>query len=334
MNWYLGNYWYILLILLLPLTGALLWSYLKWKKQCRDLFAEQRFRSVLFEKPSSYTKALPALYLLGLLFLIFAMIDLIGGRKHIKVQQKMSNVIFALDVSNSMNAQDIAPNRLTKAKKIVVDVMKKLPNSRVGLVVFAGNAESIMPLTTDFSAIETYIAGIETSIMPHQGTDFLKMMNTAADKFQSIGKNVRNIVLISDGEDNEGHTEQAIKAALDNNIKIISVGVGTPEGAPIPIYVYGQLMGYKTDNNGDVVNSRREETALKEISSETNGAYIDGNTDEAASKIVQQINQINSGTDNYVDSETGIHYYQYFLAVALLVFFIIYLTNPKRDFNI
>ena len=141
--------------------------------------------------------------------------------------------------------------------------------------------------------------------------------------------------MLSDGEDNEGNDDQAIKLAKKEGITITTVGIGTNEGAPIPDYVFGQLMGYKTDANGETVLSKRETEALKDISESTEGTYIDGNNlDEATNQIIEAINKKNSYSNTVVKSQNAVHYYQYFLAVSLLFFFLIYLLNPKRDLNV
>ena len=145
MDFYLDNYCYVLLFLLLPVIGLLLFSFIKWKKKKRELFAEAQFRDQLFAKTSRFSKLFPGLFFLAILFLIFAMIDLLGGKQEIKTQQKMNNVIFLLDVSNSMNAQDIQPSRLQQAKDIIINSFPKMNNDRVGIIVFAGEANSIMP---------------------------------------------------------------------------------------------------------------------------------------------------------------------------------------------
>ena len=120
MNWTLGNNWYLFLLLLLPLLGIIMVYYLKWKNGRKRIFAEVRFQEELFEKKSKFSKILPLLYLLGTLFLILSIVDVLSGSEEIKTKQKMNNVIFLLDVSNSMNAQDIAPNRLDEAKNIII----------------------------------------------------------------------------------------------------------------------------------------------------------------------------------------------------------------------
>jgi Ca-activated chloride channel family protein len=335
MNWSLGNYWYLLLLLLLPLLGIMMIAFIKWKNRKKDAFAEARFQAHLFEKKSKFSKILPLLYLMATLFLILAIVDVLSGSEEVKTKQKINNVIFLLDVSNSMNSQDIQPNRLDEAKNIIINTMGKMRNDKVGIVVFAGEANSIMPLTTDFSAAQTYIGGIETNIVKTQGTDFLAGMTTVFEKFKDIPKGSRKVVILSDGEDNEGNEKPAIKLAQKEGITAITVGIGSEEGAPIPEYVFGQLMGYKTDVNGQTVISKRQDTALQNIASETDGTYVDGNNlENATSQIIDGLNKTSTSSESVVKSQNAIHYYQYFLAVSIFLFFVIFLFNPKKDFNI
>jgi Ca-activated chloride channel family protein len=191
MDWYLGNYWYLLLLLLLPLLASFLIRFLKWKNKKKEIFADSQFHEGLFEKRSGFTKFFPALYLLGTLFLIFSIIDLLNGSEEVKSNQRLNNVVFMLDVSNSMNAEDISPNRLTEAKNLMINTMHKMKNDKVGIVIFAGEAVSIMPLTTDYNSAETYVNAIETNSMQIQGTDFLKGMQVVVDKFKNVSKGSR-----------------------------------------------------------------------------------------------------------------------------------------------
>lgn len=335
MDWYLGNYWYLLLLLLLPLLGIIIFNYLRWKKQKKNDFAEPKFQQDLFEKKTAFSKIFPLLYLLATLFLVLSIVDILGGKEEVKTKQKMNNVIFLLDVSNSMNAQDVEPNRLDEAKNLIVSTMGKMKNDKVGIVVFAGEATSIMPLTTDFTAAETYIGGIETNIVKIQGTDFLAGMQTVASKFKNIAKGSRKVIILSDGEDNEANEKAAIKLAKKEGILAFTVGIGSEEGAPIPEYVFGQLMGYKTDMNGQTVISKRQVKALKNLAAETGGTYIDGNNlDSATEQIIEDLRKSPTYSESVVKSQNAIHYYGYFLAVSLFFFLMIFLFNPKRDFNV
>lgn len=335
MNVYLDNYWYLLLLLLVPVAGWLLYRFISWRKKKRAAFAESRFREDLFGSGHRFSGLFPMLYLGALSFLILALMDPLGGSEEIKTQQKLNNVIYLLDVSNSMNAEDLEPNRLSQAKNIMLNSLQNLTNDRVGVVVFAGDATSVMPLTTDYTAAETYIEGLETSVIKIQGTDFGAAMKTAVQKFKNVPKGARQVVLLSDGEDNEGNDDAAARLAEKEGITITAVGIGGDEGAPVPEYIYGQLMGYKIDASGQTVISKRQEKALRNLASRTGGEYIDGNNMENAVKEVNgALAGRTSGTSVYVKSQNATHYFQYFLAVSVLLFALLYLFNPKRDLNI
>ena len=335
MNWYLGNYWYLLLLLLLPVIGYFIIHYIRWKSKRRNRFAEDRFQEVLFDKTSGFARLFPVLYLLGFLFLIFSIIDLLGGKEEISVTQNVSNTIFVLDVSNSMNTQDIQPSRLDEAKNIIINALQKMTNDRVGIVVFAGDAYSVMPLSSDYAAAETYLSGIESGVVQNQGTDFLKAMEIAAQKFKNINKGSKNVVLISDGEDNEGHEDEAVSLANKQGIRVTTIGVGTEEGAPIPEYYYGQLMGYKSDMYGETVVSKLQTKAHSNIASSTGGNYFNGNNlEDAVTHLTTELQKNTGSSSTTINSQSSVHYYQYFLAVSIFFFAIIYLFNPKRDFNL
>lgn len=335
MNWYIDNYWLLLLLLLVPLLWLLVNRFAKWRNAGKDRFADSRFQSQLFEKKSAFSRWFPLLYLIASLFLIASIIDLLNGSEEVKSTQKLNNVIFLLDVSNSMNAEDVQPNRLTQAKNLILNTVSQMQNDRVGIVVFAGEAASIMPLTTDYTAADTYIGAIQTDMVKIQGTDFLKAMQEAAKKFKNVPKGARKVVLISDGEDNEGNETEAASFARSEGITVFSAAVGTEEGAPVPEYIFGQLMGYKMDRTGATVVSKRQTRALEKLAASTGGDYVDANNAEAAAaQMVSSLNRKSSATNIYVKSQNAVHYYQYFLAVSLLLFLIIYLLNPKGDFNL
>ena len=334
MDWYFENSWYLLLLLLLPLIGFIMYQFILWKKRKRTLFAEEKFQEKLFGKEAKLSLLYPILYLVALFFLVISIADLLNGTEEVKTNQKMNNVIFLLDVSNSMNAEDIQVSRLTQAKNIMLNTMAKMKSDKMGIVIFAGEANSIMPLTTDFTAAETYIGGITTNIVKVQGTDFLKAVEKSAEKFKNVPKGARKIVLLSDGEDNEDNEKKAEKLASSEGISITSVGIGTDEGAPIPEYIYGQLMGYKLDSSGETVISKREITGLKNLANSTGGEYIDGNNlDQATNQILENLEKKNTSTSSWVKSQNAVHYYQYFLGISIFLFLIILFFNPKKDFN-
>lgn len=329
----INGYGYLFLLLLLPLAAFLLYRFKKWRAQRQELFAEDRFRKEFFPKDHFFSKVFPVLYLLALLFLILAMVDLVGNSKQMKLEQKTNSVIFLLDVSNSMNAQDVQPSRLEMAKALIINSVRQVQDGRVGVVVFAGDAQSIMPLTRDYDSAETYLSIIETSIIGKQGTDFLKAVQEAVKKLKNIPKGARKIILISDGEDNEGNENASIDEARKEGVAINCVSLGTEEGAPIPEYVYGQLMGYKADLNGETVITKKQSQALLTMANETQGTYIDGNNLERGIAGITKILKEKGSGATLVDAKSSVHYYQWFLGVSLFLFSIIYLFNPKKDLN-
>lgn len=335
MEFSLGNYYYLLLLLILPLLGFIVVRFIKWRNDRKEVFANKKFQNLLFSKPKSFSKIIPYLYFFAFLFLIIAIVDVLSGKEKVKSQQKVSNVMFLMDVSNSMNTEDSKPSRLQVAKNIVINALPEMVNDKIGVVVFAGDASSIMPLTTDISSAETYLSGIETSIIKNQGTDFLKAVEVAVQKFKNVPRGARQIVMLSDGEDNEGNEKAAINLAKKEGISITTIGIGTIEGGPVPEYFYGQLMGYRTNLLGETVISRLESDALKNIASSTGGKYINGDQlDQAIYQLIKQLRNKDGGSMVMVDSQNAIHYYQYFLAISLVLFFIIYIFNPKRDLNL
>ena len=333
---HISNKYYLLLLLLLPLLGGVIAYFIRWEKIGKTKFADAKFRDKFFIKQNLFSKMIPSLYLVAILFLVFSMLDLLGGKEKIKTQQHTNNIIFLLDVSNSMSTEDISENRLTQAKNIISNTLPKLSGSRVGVILFAGEARSIMPLTTDISAIENYVNSIETTSIKVQGTDFLEAMKVAVEKFQNTPKDARQVIIISDGEDNENMKQKTIDLAKEEGIQVATIGIGTEDGAPIPEYYYGQLMGYKKSNNlGETIISAMHPETLKDIAQETGGIYIDGNNlDGSINEIISFAkNQKNTFKIN-IESYNYDHYYQYLLGVSLILFFIIYLFNPKRDLNI
>lgn len=329
-----SNIWYVFLLVLLVPMAWLIFSFKKWKLKAREAFAEKKFQRNIFKTEGRFSSLFPFLYVLGLLFLILAIIDFVGGKKEMKIGQHTNSVIFLLDVSNSMNAQDVEPNRLEMAKALIINSVQKVKDGRVGIIVFAGEAESIMPLTTDYEAVETYLSSVDTNIIGRQGTDFFSALQKAGKKFKNIPEGYRKVILISDGEDNEGNDKAAIDEAKRQGIVINCVAIGSEEGAPIPDYEFGQLMGYRTDVNGQTVITKRQTQALMEMASETKGKFIDGNNLEQGILNISKILTEKGNEETTVNAQFSEHYYQWFLAVSLLLFSIIYLFNPKKDLNL
>lgn len=334
MNWEIENYRNILLLSLIPVLILLLFYFNKWRKNKQMLFAEKKFHPMLFEKKSFFSKIFPLLYILAILSLVLSLIGFISKEKDSDVfYQKSNNIIFLIDVSKSMNAQDIEPSRLEQSKKIIIQSLKNLTDENIGIVAFAGEARSIMPLTTDYSSANIYLSGISSNIIQKQGTDFLLAIKESIKKFKYAHSDAKKIILISDGEDNEDNFNLAIQEANKNKISITAVGVGTEQGAPIPELIFNYYENYKRDENGQIIISKKETSSLKTISKQTNGVYIDGNNVEDAVKhIIKNIQTTNQSLSkkHHTILKTTYHY-QWFVGISVLLFFLIYLFNPKKD---
>ena len=233
-----------------------------------------------------------------------------------KIKRNGIDVMIALDVSKSMLAQDISPNRLDRAKQLLNKLIDKLSNDRIGIIVFAGKAYLQMPLTADHSAAKMYLSAATPETVPTQGTvigDALKMCYAA---FNTKEKKYKSVILISDGED---HDENALKVAEEmaqQGVVINSVGIGSPAGAPIMDATTNEL---KKDNEGNTVITKLNEQELKDIASKGNGSYLlFNNTDAVVAGLFDKLSSLETRS---VDDNSLVNYkswFQYFLGVALL----------------
>ena len=291
MNWEFGNYRYFGLLLVLLMAAYLLWDFSKWRKKKRDFFAESRFQKHVFGEKSRFLGVLVLCYVMSFLLLILSFVDIVKNEKtEMSVEKASSDVIFLVDVSNSMNSNDIEPSRLEQAKLILNKTLNQLSEERVGIVVFAGEARTMMPLTTDYSSVDIYLENLSSDLIKRQGTDFLLAMEETEKKLKKGASGLKKVVLISDGEDNEGNHDAAVNLAQKNNIAVTSVGIGTEEGGAIPELQFDIYQDYKKDEDGNTVITKRETQALKTISEKTGGVYIDGNSVErAANEIIKDI---------------------------------------------
>lgn len=331
MNIHIENYQYFLWILVLPIVIFLWRKFSHWREKKRLIFAEKRFQPFLFSEWDK-GRIFVRLYFLAFSFLLMAILGFISQEKtEIPTTQKTSNILFLIDVSNSMNAQDVEPSRLGRTQEILTQIFPHLQEERVGIVVFAGEAQSIMPLTTDYSSAQLYTQNLNSQMIKKQGTDFSLAVKTAIERLNFAQSGTKNIILISDGEDNESNHDDAIQEAKKQGVSITSVGIGTEEGAPIPelFLIYSD---YKKDENGQTIITKRETQALKSIADETGGVYIDGNQSDAVQKIIAEIKNTAQETQEKTTRITQkTHYYQWFLGIAIILFLIIFWFNPKRD---
>lgn len=315
------------LLVLIPLWGLFLFV-LRWKKKVKKQIGDVELVNAL---TSDYS---PKNFNYKFLFIIAAIILCIIGSANIREPAKGStgsrtgiDIMIALDVSNSMLAQDIKPNRLERAKQVISRIIDKMGNNRLGMVVFAGQAFLQMPLTSDLAAAKLYVSNASTDAVPTQGTvigDALKMCNTALDTKE---KKYKAIILISDGEDHDEKADAALKELQDNGVVIYTVGIGSPEGAPI---FDPATNDYKKDESGNTVVSKLNEKDLQNIAAQTGGQYyLFSNADAIASQIAGAVDQMEKKQIGGSGIRIYNSYFQWFVLLAF-IFLLLETIIPER----
>ncbi|HPE86537.1 MAG TPA: VWA domain-containing protein [Bacteroidales bacterium] len=257
------------------------------------------------------------------LMLAWAMLTLgaanpqLGSRLE-NVKRKGIDLMIVLDVSNSMMAEDIKPNRLERSRQSISQLINKLQGDRVGLVIFAGKAYLQMPLTTDYSAARLFLSTVNTDMIPVQGTAIADAITIAVRSFDD-NNHEKAIVVITDGENHQGDVHQAALMAAENGIRIYTIGMGLPEGGPIPLYQNGRPIGFKKDKQGNTIVTRLDDATLQKIAEAGGGIYIRANNTRAG--LTKVFDEINALEKSEIESRVFSDYedrFQYFIALGLL----------------
>ena len=256
----------------------------------------------------------------GLILLIFAASGPQIGTRVAPVERKGIDLVFALDVSESMNAQDVKPSRLEKAKFEISQMINQLQGDRVGLIVFAGSSHLYLPLTSDYEAAQLFLDAIETKMIPSQGTDLSTALRTAISAFNEENEKYKVMVLVTDGEDHEGAAVELVAKASESGIIAHSVGVGTLKGSLIPINDKTGNSSYKRDKKGILITSKLNEIMLTELADAGGGIYSRFNNREAKYReIMQAIDSMEKRSiQTHIYSEFEDRY-QSFAMVSLLL---------------
>lgn len=231
------------------------------------------------------------LQLLATALLVIVLAQPQFGTKEENIKKKGIEVMIAIDVSNSMLSQDVQPSRLMKAKQILSQLIDRMSEDKVGMVVFAGDAYVQLPITTDYNAAKMFLSSINTQMVPYQGTAIGSAIDLAIKSFGTNKTDAgRAIIVLTDGENHEDNAVEAAKLAADNGINIFVIGMGTPEGAPIPI---GGTVSFKKDKSGNVVVSKLNEEMAADIARAGNGLYVRAdNSDGALKNISKQLDNL------------------------------------------
>ena len=323
---------YFYLLLLLPVFIIIYLAWNSWRKKALKRFGDTKVIQVLMPRYSGSKPMLKfTILIIAFIFFVVGIADPQVGSKLEKVKREGIDLFLVLDVSNSMLAEDIKPNRLDRAKMAISRLVDKLQGDRIGIVVFAGHAYKQLPLTTDYSAAKLFLSAVDTKIIPTQGTAIGEAINMAVSSFDD-SKHNKAIVIITDGENHEDDAVGAAKAAAENGIKVFTIGMGLPEGAPIPLYDRnGNKLGYKKDKQGKTVITKLDEDMLRKIAAAGDGSYVRANNATTGlSKVLEDINQIQKEeieTRQFTDYEDR---FQVFLAMALILLLTELLIADRR----
>ncbi len=326
-----GNPEYLYLLLIVPVLIFLFLLAQYYKKKALSKFGDMSVIEQLMPFVSKSKPVLKFTFLtIAIVSIIFALADPQFGSKLEKVKRKGAEIIIALDVSNSMLAEDIKPNRLERAKQAISKLIDNMENDRIGLIVFAGDSYIQVPVTSDFSAAKMFLSSINTNIVSKQGTAIGSAIDLAMNSFTPETEMEKALIVITDGENHEDDAVKAAELANEKGITVHSIGMGSPQGAPIPLQKgYGQTI-FQKDNDGNTVISKLDQGMLQKISSAGGGIFIRANnTQTGLNKLFERINKMEKKEMEeriYTDFE---HRFQYLLAIALF-FILLDIFIPER----
>ncbi len=318
---------YFWLLLLIPVLIFYYLRYLSWRKKSVRRLGNEAIVGQLLPTPipgRSTTKMV--LTILAIVSGIFGLVNLQAGDQSSSVMRKGVDVVFAIDVSKSMLAKDISPDRLGRAKLLVQSMLNKMSNDKVGLVLFAGRAYLQSPLTMDYGTIKMLLNTTNTSSAPTQGTVLSDAIAMSQEAFDKRDRKFKTIVLISDGEDHDEKAVELAKQAAEGGIIIHTIGIGSPNGAPI---FDPETGSNKLDESGQQVITRLNEAVLKEVAEAGKGTYqLLANNNQAVTNLSNEIAKMesrNMGTNMFLHYKS---FYQYFLLLSLLLILVnIFIPN-------
>lgn len=325
---------YLYALYLLPLLILLFWYTTRTKNKILGNTISEKMQELLIPGKSKVKVIVKfVLWCLAFISLVVALANPQIGSKIEEVKQVGIDVFIILDVSKSMQAEDVKPNRLEKAKFDIAKLVQRLRGDRIGLVVFAGQAYIQFPLTTDYAAANLFLSAVNFNSIPQQGTNLAAAIRMANKSFKKETETKKAIVVITDGEDHEGDIDGAVSESADEGIVIYTIGLGSPGGVPIPVFDgRGNRVSYKSDINGQTVLTKLNEDILKKIASDGNGKYFHSRSEEdELEKIYYELSQIEKteyGATRITEYEDRFYY---FIALALLFITVEFFISNKKN---
>ncbi|WNJ19906.1 VWA domain-containing protein [Pontibacter sp. G13] len=320
-----------LLLVLIPL--GLAFAYFMWsRKRAISKMGEGSLMAALMPgQPKGKHQVKFVFATLAVASLVVALANPQVGQTFEKQERKGGDVIIALDISKSMLAEDVRPNRLDKSKQFISNLIDEMAGDRVGLIIFAGNAYLQVPITTDYAAVKSLLKSVTPELAPTQGTAIGEAIKLAQESFDNSHSAIRTLLIISDGEDHEGEALDAASSAKDQNMQILTMGVGTAKGAPVPDIKNGRNVGFKQDQEGSIVFSKLNESMLKQVAESGGGSYFRLGGGDELKAIKQRLAESEKADFEayvYADYEDQ---FQWFLALALLFLTLEYFLSERRS---
>ncbi len=330
-----ANSEYLYLLWLIPLLIFLFWFTQKKQNKLLEKFADTKLHEVLFPLRSKLKSPIKfAMSIFAMTLIIVAVANPQIGTRVEDVKQIGIDVYILLDVSRSMAAEDIKPSRIEKAKFEIANLIQKLQGDRIGLIVFAGEAYIQFPLTSDYSAANLFLNAVDFSTVPQAGTAIGPALDLALKSFRYDDYTKKVIVLITDGEDHEGNIDTAVGEANSKEVAVYAIGLGSPTGVPIPVYDdSGKQIGYKKDNEGNIVLTKLDEVTLRSITDKANGKYYRGSNSQDELDLIYKdlakIQQTEYGSKRISDYEDRF-YYLLIPAIMILIAEFFISSNKSR----
>lgn len=327
-----ANSEYLWGLLLIPLLSVIfVWARIARRRALKRFGNE----SLLTQLMPFASKSRPVfkfiVLMLALAFIIVGVARPQFGSKLKKMKREGVELIIALDVSNSMMAEDIQPNRLERAKRAIARLVDRLEDDKIGLIVFAGDAYTQLPITSDYNSAKLFLNSVNTQIVPKQGTAIGAAINLASRSFTPEGEANKAIVVITDGENHEDDAVSAAENAVENGIVVHTIGMGLPSGSPIPVLRNGQK-DYLKDNSGEVVITKLNEQMLEQISAAGNGIYVRANNAQVGlNALFDEINKMETEEmESLVYSEYD-DQFQYFFAIGLFLMLFEFVILERKN---
>jgi len=327
-----GNSEYLWGMLIIPLlTLFFIWSRIARKKALRR-FGKEEIMELLMPFASKSRPVFKfSVLMLALAFIIAGIAQPQYGSKLKKVKREGIELIIALDVSNSMMAEDIQPNRLDRSKLAISRLVDKLKDDKIGLIVFAGDAYTQLPITSDYNSAKLFLNSVNTQIVPKQGTAIGAAIDLATRSFTASSKTNKAIIVITDGENHEDDPVTAAQNAVEKNIVVHTIGMGLPQGSPIPVLRNGQKE-YLKDNQGNVVITKLDETMLEKIAAAGNGVFVRANNAQVGlNTLFDEINKLQkTELESLVYSDYD-DQFQYFFAIGLFLILLEFVILERKN---